>query len=122
MINKVVLMGRLTKIPELKYTKNDKAVCSFTIAVERNTADRTTDFIDLVAWNKTAEFITKFFTKGSMIAIVGKIQVRSYLANDGQKRKVTEIVVDECHFCGRESKSGNDEFVDVTDDEHDLPF
>ena len=119
-MNKAIIMGRLTKQPELAHTQNDKSVCSFTLAVDRRTADKQTDFIDFVAWGKTAEFVTKWFNKGQMMAVVGRIQTRTWTNKEGQNRKATEVVVDEVHFCGRESK--NDGFVELDDDEADLPF
>lgn len=105
MINKTVLMGRLTKDPELKYTQgNNTAVCSFTLAVDRQFAKpgekRETDFIMCQAWTKTAEFVNKWFQKGSMIAIVGRIQTRSWDGEDGKKHYATEVVVEEVSFTG----------------------
>ncbi len=97
--NKTILGGRLTATPELKTTPNGVTVCSFTVAVNRNGAkEQTADFIDCVAWRTTAEFVSKYFTKGSSICVVGSIQTRSYTDKDGNKRKVTEINVDEVRF------------------------
>ena len=104
MLNKVILMGRMTRDTELKRTNNDTAVCSFTLAIDRNTADkdgnRGTDFINCVAWRKDAEFVSKWFGKGQLVALEGSLQVRSYTDKDGKNRSVTEVVVDRMHFTG----------------------
>lgn len=105
-MNKVILMGRLTKDPELRFTTSNTAVCQFSIAVDRkykSEGQPTADFINIVAWRNTAEFVSKYFNKGSRIAIVGQIQTRSYEATDGRKVYVTEVIADEVEFC--ESKS-----------------
>lgn len=111
MINNVVLMGRLVATPELRNTQTGVAVLSFTIAVDRSFAkageQRQADFIDCVAWRNTAEFISKYFQKGSMIAITGSIQTRNYEDKSGNKRKATEIVVDQASFCGSKSEGGS---------------
>lgn len=102
MLNKVVLMGRLTADPELRHTNNDIAVTSFTLAVDRSYvragAERATDFIDIVAWRSTAEFVSKYFNKGQLVAVEGSIQTRSYQDKDGNKRKAFEVVADNVHF------------------------
>ena len=110
MINNVVLMGRLVATPELRNTQTGIAVTSFSIAVERSFArageQRQADFIDCVAWRNTAEFITKYFQKGSMIAVTGSIQTRTYDDKNGSKRKATEIIVDQASFCGSKAETG----------------
>lgn len=102
-MNKVVLMGRLTKEPELRYTpSNNTAVCQFTVAVDRRFKSDNqpqADFIPVVAWRQTAEFVSKYFTKGSRIAVVGSIQTRSWDDNEGKRHYVTEVVADEIEFC-----------------------
>ena len=103
-MNKVVLIGRLTKDPELRYTpSNNTAVCQFTIAVDRRfkSADGQSqaDFIQIVAWRQTAEFVSKYFTKGSRIAITGSIQTRTWDDNNGARHYVTEVVADDVEFC-----------------------
>lgn len=102
MLNVAVLMGRLVADPELRHTPNDIAVTSFTVAVDRsyvkNGSERQTDFIDVVAWRSTAEFISRYFRKGQMIAVQGSIQTRTYTDKDGNKRKAFEIVADNAHF------------------------
>ena len=110
MINNVVLMGRLVATPELRNTQTGVAVTSFSLAVERSYArageQRQADFIDCVAWRNTAEFISRYFQKGSMIAITGSIQTRTYDDKNGNKRKATEIIVDQASFCGSKSETG----------------
>ena len=110
MINNVVLMGRLVATPELRSTGTGVSVASFTIAVDRAYAkqgeQRQADFIDCVAWRGTAEFITRYFQKGSMIAITGNIQTRNYEDKNGNKRKAVEVVVDNASFCGSKAESG----------------
>lgn len=104
MINNVALMGRLTATPELRQTSGGVSVTSFTLAVERSFVkqgeERQADFIDCVAWRNTADFIARYFQKGSMIAVTGSIQTRNYEDKNGNKRKATEIVVDQASFCG----------------------
>ena len=107
-MNKVILTGRLTKDIEVKTTSNDKEYCSFTIAVDRRFKDadgnRQADFISCTAWNKTAEFLGKYFHKGSRIGICGSIQTRSY-EKDGQKVFVTEVLVEEAEFLDSKTDS-----------------
>lgn len=109
MLNKAILMGRLTRDPELRYTPNNVPTCSFSIAIDRRFQrqgeEKQTDFINCVAWRQTAEFISKYFAKGRMIAIVGSIQTRNWVDKEGRKQYVTEVVVDEASFTG-EAKTG----------------
>lgn len=102
MFNIVVLMGRLTADPELKYTQSNTPVCTFTLAVDRSYVrqgeQRQTDFIDVVAWRGTAEFVSKYFSKGQLVAVNGSIQTRTYEDRQGIKRKAFEIVADNVHF------------------------
>lgn len=130
MINSVVIMGRLTKDPELKTTQSGLSVVSFTVAVDRKYqkgSERQADFLNVVAWRHTAEFVEKYFHKGSMIAIHGSIQTRTYEDKNGNKRTAVEIVADNVSFCGSKVGSGNpnlnvsnDDFEEIGDD--DLPF
>ena len=110
MVNCAVIMGRLVADPELRTTGSGISVTSFTVAVERRFArqgeERQADFIDCIAWRQQAEFISKFFRRGSMIAIQGNIQTRTYEDKNGSKRKAVEIVVDNASFCGSKSESG----------------
>ena len=99
MINKVILMGRLTRDPELRYTGTGTAVCSFNIAINNGTGEsQTTDFISCTAWNQTAEFVNKYFTKGRMIIVFGSIRTRSWEGKDGKKNYATEVVASEVSF------------------------
>ena len=121
-MNKVILKGRLTKDVELKYTQtNNTAVTVFTIAVNRKTKQENqpnADFINIVAYGKTAEFISQYFKKGQEILIVGRIQTRNYDDKDGKKVYVTEVITEEVEFVG--SKEKEEDFKPVTDAE--LPF
>lgn len=105
-MNKVELMGRLTKDVEIKLTTNQTQFCNFTLAVDRRFKDangqRQTDFINCVAWKQTAVFIQKYFHKGSQIAVCGSVQTRSY-EKDGQKQYVVEVIADEAYFCEQAS-------------------
>lgn len=110
--NKVILGGRLVATPELKQTPTGTAVTSFSIAVNRKGKRDTTDFIDCVAWKSSAEFITKYFGKGSSICIVGSLQKREWTDNNGNKRYATEVIVDEANFV--DGKSDNTEDSGLT--------
>lgn len=104
MLNSAIIMGRLTAAPELRTTANGTSVTSFTVAVDRAYArqgeERQTDFISVVAWRGTAEFVSRYFRKGSMIAVQGSIQPRNYEDKNGNKRTAVEIVADKVSFCG----------------------
>ena len=114
-MNIVVLMGRMTSAPELKTTPNGVSVTSFSIAVDRGYGDnKQTDFINLVAWRQTAEFVCKYFTKGSRIAIEGSIQTRRYQDRDGNNRTMFEVVANNVHFV--DSKKDAKPSVDVNPD------
>lgn len=106
MLNRAILMGRLTADPELRQTPNGVSVASFTLAVNRNyskNAQQQTDFIDIVAWRQTAEFVSRYFRKGQLVAVDGQIQTRTYTDRNGVNRKAFEIVADQVHFA--ESKA-----------------
>ena len=110
-MNHVVLMGRLVKDPELRHTQSGLPVVSFRIAVDRRFSpkeggERQADFIDIVAWRGTAEFVQKFFTKGRMIAVQGHLQVREWQDKDGNKRWATEVVAENVHFTGEKREGG----------------
>lgn len=113
MFNLTVLSGRLTADPELKYTPNNVAVCSFTIAVERRYKqgeERQADFINIVAWRQTAEFVSKHFSKGSMIGIEGAIQTRRYVDKDtGKNRTAFEVIANNVQFMDSKRSEGNNE-------------
>lgn len=129
-MNKVILKGNLTKDIDLQTTSNGNSVAKFTIAVQRKFAnadgERETDFINCVAWRNTADFVSKYFKKGSQILVCGAIQTRSYDAEDGTKRYVTEIIVDEVEFCGKAdttTETKKDEAVKMQPiDDDGLPF
>lgn len=145
MINSVVLMGRLTFEPELKVTTNGISVVHFQIACDRNYQkageERKADFIDITAWRQTAEFVSKYFHKGSMIAVEGSIQTESYTDKDGNRRKSVTVVANNVSFCGSKAENAeikpalsqpapnyrnNDEdelpFEEIETDDDDLPF
>ena len=112
MLNHIVLMGRLTRDPELRRTQSGTAVASFTLAVDRDFSsqggEKQTDFIDIVAWRSTADFVCKYFRKGQLVAVQGSIQTRTYTDSQGTKRKAFEIVADNVHFAEpkRDSSAG----------------
>lgn len=141
MINSTVLMGRLTYEPELKVTPSGVSVCQFQIAVDRNYTpkgeERKADFIDCTAWRQTAEFVCRYFHKGSMIALEGSIQTENFTDRDGNKRKSVTVVANNVSFCGSKAESGtanpaftqpepgyagadNSDFEEIADD--DFPF
>lgn len=143
MINSVVIMGRLTFDPELRTTPSGVSVVRFQVACDRNYQksgeERKTDFIDVTAWRQTAEFVSRYFRKGSMIAVEGSIQTDSYTDRDGNKRKSFQIVANNVSFCGSKAESGstnpvysqpapsyasadNSDFEEIVDDDDDLPF
>lgn len=110
MINNITLMGRLTADPELKTTTTGRSVTSFSIAVDRGYArsgeERQTDFINIVAWQQQAEFVCRYFKKGSMIALTGSLQTRSYEDKTGNRRTVYEVVGNNFSFCGSKAETG----------------
>ena len=136
-MNKVILMGRLTKDPEIRYTTaNNTAVCSFTLAVNRRFQkqgeEKQADFIQVVAWSKQAEFCGKYFQKGRQVAVVGRIQTRTYDDSEGKKRYVTEVVAEEAYFADSKhsddmgqrpsaSQQQSEGFYPIEDDD-ELPF
>lgn len=140
MLNQIVLMGRLTKDPELRHTRGGTAVCSFSLAVDREIPDksgnRKTDFFDVVAWSGTAEFAAKNLIKGRRIAVRGRLQNRDWIDKDGAKRRNTEIIADALYFadsqktkeCAEQTinvpQRFEQEYVNVFPDltEDDLPF
>ena len=114
MLNHIVIMGRLTRDPELRRTGSGIAVASFSVAVDRDFGGRDggekeTDFIDCVAWRQTGEFVSKYFTKGRMIVVSGRLQIRSWTDKDGNKRRTAEVVADNCYFgdSKREAEGGS---------------
>ena len=147
MLNKCFFMGRLTRDPELRHTQSGTAVASFSIAVDRDfkdkqTGEKATDFIDVVAWRNTAEFVSRFFSKGRMAVVVGSLQMRDWTDKDGNKRRSAEVIAESVYFgdfkrdgdSGQPSSSGypgsyspppsapSDSFADMKDDDGELPF
>ena len=112
MLNHITIMGRLTRDPELRRTGSGIAVASFTVAVDRDFSgkdggEKETDFIDCVAWRQTGEFVSKYFTKGRIIIVSGRLQIRPWTDKDGNKRRTAEVVADNCYF-GDSKKEGGD--------------
>ena len=145
MLNRIVIMGRLTREPELRRTGSGVAVTSFTVAVDRDFTpkdggERETDFIDCVAWRGTGEFVDKYFSKGSMAVVAGRLQIRQWTDKEGNKRHSAEIVADNVYFgdSKRKSESGGNEqsassvndynytpqqeFTEIDDDDSQLPY
>ena len=110
MLNQIIIMGRLTRDPELRRTGSGLAVASFNVAVERDypskeTGEKEVDFIDCVAWRHTGEFVSKYFTKGALIVVSGRLQIRSWTDKDGNKRKTAEVVAENVYFGGSKKES-----------------
>lgn len=131
MLNNVVIMGRLTRDPELRRTQSGTAVTSFTMAVDRDfksqSGEKETDFIDVVAWRNTGEFAAKYLAKGRMAAVEGRIQVRDWQDKDGNRRKSVEVVADRMYFGdskqeGKKQLAPADDFCEIEDDGDPLPF
>lgn len=137
MLNKIFIMGRITRDPELRHTQTGTGVASFTLAVDRDFKDKETgekkaDFINVVAWRSTAEFVSRYFTKGRMAVVTGRLQVRDYTDRDGNKRTAAEVVADNVYFgdSKRDYDGGGydapqqpgDGFAELEDDDGDLPF
>lgn len=129
MLNQVCLMGRMCADPELRHTQSNAAVTSFTLAVDRSYVksgeQRQADFIDIVAWRSTAEFVCKYFRKGQLVAVQGTIQTRTYQDKQGNNRKAVEIMAEQVHFA--ESKKGKADGLEFSNDfeeigNEDLPF
>ena len=144
MLNVVALMGRLTADPELRYTPSNVPVTTFSLACDRSYVksgqDRQTDFINIVAWRQSAEFVTKYFRKGMLVAVQGSIQTRNYVDKDNNKRTAFEVVAESVHFAEPKKDQGGaaparfepqpeafasgdvSDFEEIADDEGDLPF
>ena len=112
-MNKVILMGRLTKDPDTKYTQTtNKQVVSFTLAVNRRfSKEKEADFINIVSWNKTAEFCSKYFKKGQQVGVIGKIQTRNYEDKDGKKVYVTEVIAEEVYFADSKKEASEENCI-----------
>lgn len=143
MLNRIILMGRLTRDVELRHTQTGTAVASFSLAVERDfnvnqSGEKPTDFIDIVAWKGTAEFADKYFSKGRMAVVDGRLQIRDWTDRDGNKRRSAEVVADRLYFGDSKRDDGGsalriptpvdyglpgeDAFIELADDEGELPF
>lgn len=133
MLNKIILMGRLTHDPELRRTQNGTAVTGFSLAVERDFKDedgkRATDFVDIVAWRAAAEFVAKYFTKGRMAMVEGRLQIRDWKDKDGNNRRSAEVVAEHVYFGDSKQRSESDtppasgDFREIPkDEEGELPF
>ena len=146
MLNRIILMGRLTRDPELRQTQSGASVANFSLAVDRDfkdkqTGEKTTDFIDIVAWRSSAEFVSRCFAKGRMAVVEGRLQLRDWTDRDGNKRRTAEVLAEHVYFGdskrdaegGAESGgaytpppaepgSGGAEFEELTDDDGELPF
>lgn len=130
MLNTITIMGRMTRDPELRRTESGVAVASFSLACERDYApqggEKETDFIDVVCWRNTAEFVEKYFTKGRMAVVSGRLQIRGWTDKEGNKRRSAEVLADHVYF--GDSKRDNDsqedksDFTEIQGGEEDLPF
>ena len=126
MLNHIVIMGRLTRDPELRYTQSQTPVASFSLAVDRDFGGRDggekqTDFIDCVAWRQTAEFVNKYFTKGSMAVVSGRLQIRDWTDRDGGKRRSAEVVVDNMYFGESKRRDSGDSRSDSYSNRYSRP-
>ncbi len=132
MLNRIILIGRLTRDPELRYVPSGHPVASFTLAVDRSFAnqqgERETDFIDIVTWRKLAEQVSQHLSKGRLVAVEGRLQIRSYETQDGQKRRVAEVVADGVRFLDRKATgvpagtaAQGEEFAEEAE-QQDVPF
>ena len=126
MLNRIVLIGRLTRDPELRYTPSGVAVCSFALAVDRNfknaQGERETDFIDVVVWRQQGENCANYLSKGKIAAVDGSLRIRSYQANDGSNRRVAEVVADNVRFLSpKDSNSGSGAYP-TAPTEADMPY
>ena len=141
MLNKIIIMGRLTIDPELRRTGSGTAVTSFSMACDRDfksqSGDKETDFIEVVAWKNTAEFVSKYFSKGRMAVVEGRLQIRDWTGKDGGKRRSAEVVADNVYFADSKRSESNDnqkenfnalsgrvsdDFVPISEEDGELPF
>lgn len=132
MLNRIIIMGRLTKDPELRHTSTGTAVASFTLAVERDfkeksSGQRATDFIEVVAWRQTGEFAAKHFAKGRMAVVEGRLQLRDFEDRNGNKRRVAEVLAEHIYFADSKREDGkpdakSQDFSELSDEDGELPF
>lgn len=123
MLNVITIMGRLTADPELRRTQNETAVASFTVAVERDYGEKQTDFISCVAWRQAGEFVSKYFHKGNMICVTGRLQSRKWQDREGNNRVSWEVNVDHAHFTGERSEAPAPvKLAEISEADGELPF
>ena len=141
MLNKIIIMGRLTRDPELRRTGSGTAVTSFSLACDRDfksqSGDKETDFIEVVAWKNNAEFVSKYFSKGRMAVVEGRLQIRDWTDKDGGKRRSAEVVADNVYFADSKRSESNDnqkenfnalsgrvsdDFVPISEEDGEIPF
>ena len=126
-LNHVTIQGRFVRDPELRRTSDAKSVASFTVAVDKPGKDKGASFFSCVAWDKTADFINQYFTKGSPVIVEGRLDQREYETKEGQKRTVVEVVVSQAHFCGKKEEPTTEckpaqQFTMLEGDDSALPF
>lgn len=124
-MNQVNLIGRLTKDPEIRYTQNNKPVASYTLAVKRSFAkdgEQDTDFINIISWNKSADFVQKYFKKGMQVGVTGRIQTRNWEDDNGQKHYATEVVTEKVEFADSKKDEPTDVTAEVYAGDDSLPF
>ena len=127
-LNRIIIMGRMTRDPELRKTNSGTSVTSFTLAVDRPGKEKATDFIDCTSWKNTADFVNKYFAKGRMAVVEGRLQIRDWTDTNGNKRKTSEVVVSDIYFGDSKQADPLDKFtkdnafVEVEDDDGSLPF
>lgn len=122
MLNTITIMGRLVKDPDLRHTANEIAVCSVRLAVDRDVERDKCDFIDVVAWRQTAEFLSRYFHKGDLCVASGRLQMRDWTDKDGNKRTAAEVVCDKIYFGSSKKSIEKISETDADDDDGDLPF
>ena len=128
MLNSIALMGRITRDPELKYTPSEKPVTSFTLAVDRDGKDAGVDFLDCVAWEANATLVDRFFKKGNLMIVRGRLRIKEWMGKDETKKRAPEIVVERVYFVEKKSESnrpvgaGPSSFTDIDDEDGALPF
>lgn len=132
MLNRIIIMGRLTKDPELRHTGTGTPVASFSLAVERDfkdkaTGQKSTDFIEVVAWRNTGEFVSKYFQKGRMAVVEGRLQIRTYEDKNGNNRRVAEVLAEHIYFADSKREddkpeSKSHEFAELSDEDDEIPF
>ena len=132
MLNRIIIMGRLTKDPELRHTSTGTAVSSFTMAVDRDfkdkaTGQKSTDFIEVVAWRQTGEFVSKYFQKGRMAVVDGRLQIRTYEDKNGNNRRVSEVLAEHIYFADSKREDDKPEskaqdFAELSDEDDEIPF